>query len=239
MGDFNRRGATLGRPKPRSRFSELTDRLASTFATRDQTGSRKEANGQPDRSLDGDPLTPWDETPQRFPIARQGYECAAVDEHIADLEQELIALDREIAQLQAQTPIPGEVTTEIERVGEQTSAILIAAHEQAQQTTRQAQEEADGCVAAAAANAVAITSEAKEELRGLEREKRTLRQERERLIKDIRSVSESLCSVADDADERFPPDPQSTDPQNTGPQSRGPHTTGPQPAAVPEPGDGR
>ncbi len=209
MGDFNRRGVTLTRPvKPRSRFGDLGDRLARTFSTRDQMQSSQDANGRPDRSLDGDPPVPWDESPPRFPIARQGYECAAVDEHIAELEDELSALDGELARVRAEAPTPGEVTTEIQRVGEQTSAILIAAHEQAQQTTRLAQEEADRCIADAAANALSITAEAKEELRGLEGEKGSLSQERERLVKDIRTISAALSLVADDADERFPPDPQ-------------------------------
>jgi hypothetical protein len=211
VGDFDRDGITLNTPgKPHSRFGDLGDRLARTFSARDPAGSSKEPNGRPDRSVDGDLPVPWDESPPRFPMARQGYECAAVDEHIDELEQELHELDRELAQLRAQTPAPAEVTTEIQRVGEQTSAILIAAHEQAQQTTRQAQEEADSCIAAAAANAVAITSEAKEELRGLKREKGSLSQERERLIKDIRGLSVALSSVADEAEERFPPEPQST-----------------------------
>jgi DivIVA protein len=213
VGDFNRRAVTLSRPeRPRSRFADLGDRFARTFSARDHTQLTQEANGRPDHAVDGDPPLPWDESPPRFPLARQGYECAAVDEHIAELERELLALDRELAQLQAQTPAAGEVRTEIERVGEQTSAILIAAHEQAQQTTRLAQEEADRCIAAAAANAVAITSEAKEELRGLEREKGSLSQDRERLITNIRSISAALSSLADDADERVAPDPQSTEP---------------------------
>jgi len=210
VGDFNRRGVTMnGAGKPRSAFGDLGDRLARAFSSRDQAPSSQEANGRPDRSVDGDRPGPWDESPPRFPIARQGYECAAVDEHVAELEEELAALDRELAQLHAQAPAPAEVATEIQRVGEQTSAILIAAHEQAQQTTRLAQEEADRCIAAAAANAVAVTSEAKEELRGLEREKGSLGEERARLLEDIRSISAALSALAEEADGRFPPKPQS------------------------------
>ena len=62
-------------------------------------------------------------------MARQGYDCVAVDEHVADLERELIELDRELADLRARTPSGRQVEAEIHRIGEQTSTILLAAHD--------------------------------------------------------------------------------------------------------------
>jgi cell division septum initiation protein DivIVA len=149
---------------------------------------------------------PWEETSPRFPLARRGYECGAVDQYVAELEQELVALDQELVQLRAQLPSAGEVTSEIQRVGQQTSAILIAAHEQAQETARNAEQEAERRMAEATSNAFAMTAEARQQVGELEREKASLRSERERLITDIRTLSAALAGVADDADQRFAAD---------------------------------
>ena len=35
----------------------------------------------------------------RFTVVKQGYDCAAVDEHIAELEREMAELDHELADL--------------------------------------------------------------------------------------------------------------------------------------------
>ena len=71
----------------------------------------------------------------RFPMAAFGYNRAAVDEHLAELE-------RELTDLRAQrTPRPS-ITEELERIGEQTASILVVAHDQANETTRLAQEQA-------------------------------------------------------------------------------------------------
>jgi cell division septum initiation protein DivIVA len=143
----------------------------------------------------------------RFAITRQGYDCAAVDEHIAELERELVDLDRELAELRARTSSGGEVAAEIQRIGEQTSKILLAAHDEAHETTCRAQEQADRCLADAAANAIAITEGANRKLREMEREKTSLARERSRLLEDIRGVASALSSVADDAADRFPAEP--------------------------------
>jgi hypothetical protein len=89
------------------------------------------------------------ERPPRFPVTRQGYDRAVVDERFAELEQEvseleqeLIELDRELVNVQASTPPKGDAAAEIAR-GEQVSAVLIAAHESADETERLAEAEAD------------------------------------------------------------------------------------------------
>ena len=206
MGDFNRRSvAVSGPPKSRARFAELGDRLAGAFATPNQRQSDRE-HSDVNGSVDEEPFVPWDHSPGRFPIVREGYDRPAVDHYVAELEQELTALDREIEQLREKASSGGEVRAEIERVGEQTSAVLIAAHEQAHQTTRLAQEEADNCIANAAAKALAMTSDAKEQLRELGHEKESLIHQRERLISDVRRLSAAMTTVADDADQRFAPE---------------------------------
>ena len=98
------------------------------------------------------------------------------------------------------------ITEEIERIGEQTASILVVAHDQAHETTRRAQEQAERCIADAAANAVAITAEAKERLRELDDETDSVWRERERLLEDTRMVSEQLGTLVEEALSRFPAD---------------------------------
>jgi DivIVA domain-containing protein len=142
----------------------------------------------------------WDLFAPRFPIARRGYDRDAVDEYIAKLEQEL-------ADLRGGGDPSGAVQAEIERIGEQTVAILRVAHEQASDTVHRAQEEADRCLSAAASNAVAMTEEAKAQLQRLDSETDAIWRERARLLEDVRALAGSLSSLADDALERFPPEP--------------------------------
>jgi cell division septum initiation protein DivIVA len=103
------------------------------------------------------------------------------------------------------------ITEEIERIGEQTASILVVAHDKAHETTRLAQEQADRCIADAAANAVAITVQAKERLRELDNETDSVWRERERLIEDVRVVSVALGSLATEASARFPAESKTLD----------------------------
>ncbi len=141
----------------------------------------------------------WEQSRKRFPTSLHGYDRAAVDE-------ELAALEREIDELRAQrTPAP-VVEAEIERIGEETSAIIRVAHEQASEITRRARVEAERCVADAAANAVSMTEDAKRKLRQLDSETDAVWAERGRLIEDVRNVATALFSLAEDAADRFPED---------------------------------
>ncbi len=120
-----------------------------------------------------------------------------MDEHLAGLERELEAL-------RAQHAPMASITDELERIGEQTASILVVAHDQANETTRLAQQQAERCVADAAANAVQMTAEAKAKLRDLDAETDAVWRERERLLEDVRVVSTALANLADQASERFP-----------------------------------
>ncbi len=133
----------------------------------------------------------------RFPMAPFGYNRTAVDEHLSRLEAEL-------DQLRAKHVPMASITEELERIGEQTASILVVAHDQAHETTRIAQEQAERCVADAAANAVQITAEAKDKLRELDAETDAIWRERERLLEDVRVVSAALSNLATQASERFP-----------------------------------
>ena len=99
------------------------------------------------------------------------------------------------------------MAAEIDRIGEQTAAILQTAYEQAAQITRDARQQADKCVADAATNAVSITEQANRRLGELDRETDTVWQERARLIDDARGVATALFTLAEEAAERFPPEP--------------------------------
>ena len=138
----------------------------------------------------------------RFPVAPLGYNRQAVDLHFAELESELIELREALAQA-SHGEAPMSIQEELERIGEETASILVVAHDKAHETTRMAQEQAERCISDAAANAVAITEEATRKLHELEAETDGVRRRRERLIADVRNISGSLQSLADDAERRF------------------------------------
>jgi cell division septum initiation protein DivIVA len=212
MQDVDRRSAGANGGKRRasgSRFGDLSDRFARAFSANGRT------DGEPDEhDLDyvdhGEREVAWDDVLPRFPITRQGYECRAVDEHVADLEQELNDLEREIGELKARAVPRTDVNGEIQRIGEQTSAILVAAHEQAAQTRNEAQEQADRCVAEAASNAVSITAEANRRLQDLQVQALALRHEHVKMLDDMRDLAATITSVAEAARDRMPPEPEPT-----------------------------
>jgi hypothetical protein len=210
-GVMDRPGITDEQPRRRSaaeRFANLGDRIARSLPN----SARPHEDDEPTRPLlsrgdyePDDQLESWYDVVPRFPIARSGYDCAAVDEHIAMLEQELGELDHELADLRARTPAKDEVAVEIQRIGEETSAILLAAHDRAKETTRQAQEQADRCIADAAANAVNITAEANRQRDEIEDDVRRLFSERARLLADMETLAGTLATVAREAKGRFTP----------------------------------
>jgi hypothetical protein len=211
MSDLDTSDATIEEPvKQRSagsRFAEFGDRLARTFGSVDQGDvdmTSWESNGDSEDPAPAPMLPPASEAQApRFPTARHGYERAAVDEHVAELERELAELRQASA---------SAVAAEIERIGEQTSAILRTAHEQAQETTRRGQLQADHVLSAAAANAVAITEDATQQLRQLDSDTDSVWRERGRLIDDVRIIATALLALAEDAAERFPAEPEKIGP---------------------------
>jgi cell division septum initiation protein DivIVA len=172
---------------------EAMDRRAVDREPAERQPVGRELRAEPRRETP--PTEPDD--PSRFPLAPFGYNRAAVDEHLATLE-------RELEQLRAKDAPMASITEELERIGEQTASILVVAHDQAHETTRMAQEQAERCVADAAANAVAMTEEAKKRLRDIDNETDAIWRERERLLEDVRVVSAALASLADQASARFP-----------------------------------
>ncbi len=206
MSDFERSGMTVDEPAkrrtPGTWFADMGDRLARGFNSFDRPQADEsdwEPYDEPDQPTAAVDAMPWEPDHKRFPTALHGYDREAVDEHLAALEQE-------IDELRARRLPAPTVEAEIERVGEETTAILKVAHEQAAEITRRAQTQADKCVADAAANAVAMTEDAKRKLRQLDSETDAVWAERGRLIEDVRNVATALFSLAEDAADRFPED---------------------------------
>jgi hypothetical protein len=164
---------------PGSRWGGLGDRLVKVFTV--QEPDEPAATG-------------------RFAVGPFGYNRAAVDQYVGELEHELDDLRR------GRPEPPVSINEEIERLGEQTASILVVAHDQANETTRRAQEQADHCIADAAANAVAMTEQAKGQLRELDLETDAVWRERRRLVEDVRTTATALFALAEDAIERFPED---------------------------------
>jgi len=187
----------------RSPFSDLAGRFANWMTGADRlpadfTEDVAEPAEVPEAATATEPPAPMDgDDSTRFPLAPFGYNRAAVDEHVAKLEGEL---DR----LRGRQAPMASITDELERIGEQTASILVVAHDQAHETTRLAEEQAERCVADAAANAVQITADAKAKLRDLDAETDAIWRERERLLEDVRVVSAALANLATQASERFP-----------------------------------
>jgi hypothetical protein len=178
------------------RFAHLGDRLGRALPNVVRAEGPGEPIEEPDYPLDDEQETAWYEIVPRFPIARSGYDCAAVDEHVTALEQELAEMDRELADLRARTPAHEEVQEEIHKLGEQTSAILLAAHDRAREMTQAAQEQADRCLSDAAASALSTTQEAGRRREEIVKDIERLSAERSRLLADIENLSNRIAAVA-------------------------------------------
>ena len=215
MSDFERSGDRSGvtydqpikRRSPGTFFADIGDKLARGFNSFDRPQpdepdwDRYEELDQPTAAVDT--LPPEEPSRRRFPTSLHGYDRDAVEDYIDGLEHEIGQM---AAKLSAQRSPTSAVQAEIDRVGEETSAILRVAHEQAAEITRRARVEADRCVSDAAANAVSMTEDAKRKLRQLDSETDAVWAERMRLIEDVRNVATSLFSLAEDATDRFPED---------------------------------
>jgi hypothetical protein len=169
---------------------------------------------------DGERWAEREEVLPRFPLARHGYHCAAVDEYVIELERELAEVDRELAEVRAYSVPRDEVSDQIKRVGEQTSAVLIAANEQRDEILRAAREEADRQVAEATARATLITAEGEARLRELHAQHESAARERDRLLDEVRSVSTALAALADSG--QVPTSPSQPEQQPTLPADSSP-----------------
>jgi hypothetical protein len=200
VNGLRKRDATTDRP-PASRstgrrFGELGDRLVQAFS---YTTPVAAGEGPEDPAQHpADPAGVFYEDPAlaSFPITRLGYDCQAVDEHLAELEAAFAETQRELAELRAEPPSRAALAAEIRQLGEQTSAILITAQDSASTTVGLARAQAQICIADAASYAAALREEANLERRRVEAETEALQRERARLMQDIKNTAAALSSLA-------------------------------------------
>lgn len=208
MAFYNTRALVLDhvpKQRPRRRLGPFGLRLTSLLrGAEDATGSGREQMADPVTTE----LEALERGAPRFALARHGYDRVAVDEYVGELERELGALDRELADLRGGAVAADEVANELKRIGEQTSAVLMAAHEQREQMLGRARAEADRCVEEATATASTVAAQSEVRLRALKAETDAAHGERTRLLDDLRSVSAALAAVADAAEARIPATPR-------------------------------
>jgi DivIVA domain-containing protein len=143
-----------------------------------------------------------------FPLVLRGYDRDAVDEYVRRTTQL-------VAELYATRSPEGAVRRALERVGEQVSAILSRAHDTAEGITSQsraeaeerlvrAREEADELQTGAERRAQERERAAQVRVQALDAEVDRIWGERDRIVADVRRLSEQLEEIAGVAATRFP-----------------------------------
>jgi DivIVA domain-containing protein len=135
----------------------------------------------------------------QFRVVRRGYDREAVDAYVSRVYQLVV-------ELSATRSPQGAVDRALERVGEETVSILQQAEETARLMTARAEARARERVQRAEREAQKWRTEAEVQVRRLDADIDRIWDERQRLIEDTRSLAEALLRVADDAEERFPPE---------------------------------
>ncbi len=147
---------------------------------------------------------------QDFPVVLRGYDRVAVDAYVKRITQL-------VAELYATRSPEGAVRRALERVGGEVSAILQRAHETADQITSQSRSEAEDRLARAREEADAqersaqrhvqqIEEEAQRRVQELDADVDRIWAERDKIIGDVRRLSEELAGVAGAAGRRFAPE---------------------------------
>lgn len=201
---------------PSSRFTRRS--LSGVAALLDRPASEGEAPAE----------DPYRVAGSDFPLGVRGYDRAAVDAYLDDLQ---IRVD----DLRAQSSPPDAVRRAIDTVGEETSGILRHAHETADEITARAREEAERRtteaeasaasilraaeaaasqlneearrrVQAAEQSAAAIVAAAEVQASRLDEDVDRIWSERMVLIDDVERVSRTLLKVSKEASRRFPPE---------------------------------
>ena len=156
-----------------------------------------------------------------FPTAFRGYDRAAVDAYV-------IEVNALIAELEATRSPEAAIKRALERVGEETGAIVERARAAAEEITarsrakaddrldeaeREAQTihaEAEARLQAARYEAQAIRADAEARVRELESETEAALLERSRLVADLRVLSRDVAEVAERAERRYSTAPEAT-----------------------------
>jgi glyoxylase-like metal-dependent hydrolase (beta-lactamase superfamily II) len=145
---------------------------------------------------------------QDFPVVLRGYDRVAVDEYVK-------RTTRVVAELYATRSPEGAVRRALERVGEEVSSILQRAHETAERITSQSRAEAEERLIqarneserldqGARQRAVEIEQAARQRVQELDADVDRIWAERDRIVADVRKLSEDLEVLAGAAATRFP-----------------------------------
>lgn len=133
-----------------------------------------------------------------FPVVWRGYDVQAVDAYVAEVEELL-------ARVEERTTPTVAVQRALDRVGEQTAAILRQAEQSADETTRASRAKADDRLQRAEHESQELHAAALARVRALDDDVERLWQERQRLVDATKELADRLRTVADDAESRFPP----------------------------------
>ena len=132
-----------------------------------------------------------------FPTAIRGYDREAVDDYVE-------RVNRLIAELEISRSPESAVKHAVAQVSEETRGILERAHETAEDITARSRSRADDRIQEAEREAAKIREAAEAHVRELDADAEAIWAERQRLIADVREISERLTDVADEAAARFP-----------------------------------
>jgi glyoxylase-like metal-dependent hydrolase (beta-lactamase superfamily II)/vacuolar-type H+-ATPase subunit H len=132
-----------------------------------------------------------------FPIVLRGYDRVAVDSFVKHTAQL-------VAELSATRSPESAVRRALERVGGEVSSILQRAHDAAEQITANSRSEAEDRLTRARQEAAEIVKDAERRAVELDTEVDRIWAERDRIVADVRRLSEELELLAGAAATRFP-----------------------------------
>jgi DivIVA domain-containing protein len=136
-----------------------------------------------------------------FPIALRGYDREAVDEYVREV-------NRIIADLEVGRSPRSAIRYALDQVSDETRSILERAHETADEVTARSRSQADDRLQWAEREARDAIAAATQRVEDLDADADRVWQERHRLIDDIVRLAERLTALAEDAEMRFPAEPE-------------------------------
>lgn len=136
-----------------------------------------------------------------FPVGLRGYERDAVDEYVREV-------NRIIAELQVGQSPRSAIRHALDQVSDETRGILERAHETADEITARSRAQADDRLQWAEREAREAIQAATERVQALDADAERVWEERNKLLDDVRRVAAELVEVADDANVRYPVEPE-------------------------------
>jgi DivIVA domain-containing protein len=142
-------------------------------------------------------LTPEELREPAFPLALRGYDRAAVDAYVEQVQ-------RLIAELEVTSSPESAVKDAVAQVTEETRGILEQAHEAAEEITSRSRARADDRLQEAEREAARVREHVDAHVRDLDADAEAIWNERQRLLEDVRAIADQLEAFAEEAEARFP-----------------------------------